>query len=376
MEESNKFNELSRREFLRDACVVAGGIALGATGLLSSCGGNGNNTGASTSAGTTAATGKVDAAAAADPRITYKVTHQFAVDDSRDKMMKALGNLITQRTGGSVGFLYYPNQTLFKAQDTWDALRTGACDAAILPLEYASGKVPELGITLMPCLVQSIKQGVSWKDKPIGQKVDQIMQSYGVRHVLWAWCDGGPGSKKHQIIKASDVNGDKIRAAGRTVEYMFEQAGASINSMTSAEIYAALATGVIDDCLTSSASYISFKLYEQVKYINVPRDYCMSFQEEGWLMNEKRYQKMTANQRRVFDECAKEIQDNYVVQNLSKDTAQLIELFSKAGVQMYYETKEDQAAWTDFAKKTSWKNFADTVPNGQSLIDMAVAALQ
>lgn len=41
MSEAKKSNGLSRREFLRDACFIAGGVALGATGLLSDCGGGG-----------------------------------------------------------------------------------------------------------------------------------------------------------------------------------------------------------------------------------------------------------------------------------------------------------------------------------------------
>ena len=36
-------------------------------------------------------------------------------------------------------------------------------------------------------------------------------------------------------------------------------------------------------------------------------------------------------------------------------------------------SKENYDAWLDIAKKTSYKNFAEKVPNGQKLIDEALA---
>ena len=36
-------------------------------------------------------------------------------------------------------------------------------------------------------------------------------------------------------------------------------------------------------------------------------------------------------------------------------------------------SEEDYNAWLDIAKETSYKNFADNVPNGQAIIDAALA---
>jgi TRAP-type C4-dicarboxylate transport system substrate-binding protein len=366
MVESKKSRQLSRREFLREACAVVGGTTLGASALLAGCGGGENTNPTTTTPGGTTAK---------DPIITYKVTHQWAVDDVRDRLMRQFGALVTERTGGSVQFMYYPNQALFKARETWDALRNGSCDMAVLPLDYASGKVTELSITLLPCMVQSIEQGLSWKDKPIGKAIDDLMlNDYGVRHVIWAWCDGAPGSKRRQIKLPEDVKGDKMRAAGRKVEYMFQQAGATISSMPSAEIYSSLATGVLDSALTSCASWVTFRLYEQIKYINVPRDNCMWFMEEGLLMSEKRFARMTENQKSIFLECAQEIQDTWVLENFKKDTEDLIRLFGQAGVELYYMTKAEYDVWNTFAHETSWKDYEATNAKCKELLEMAQAA--
>ena len=42
-------------------------------------------------------------------------------------------------------------------------------------------------------------------------------------------------------------------------------------------------------------------------------------------------------------------------------------------VELAYMDKDDFNAWLEIAKKSSYKNFADKVPGGQKLIDMALA---
>ena len=38
--------------------------------------------------------------------------------------------------------------------------------------------------------------------------------------------------------------------------------------------------------------------------------------------------------------------------------------------------KQEFDAWMEFAKKTAWKNFAETVEGGQELLDLALEAMK
>jgi TRAP-type C4-dicarboxylate transport system substrate-binding protein len=51
----------------------------------------------------------------------------------------------------------------------------------------------------------------------------------------------------------------------------------------------------------------------------------------------------------------------------------MIEAFKKAGVEVVSMSPEDYQAWLAIAKETSYKNFAEKVPNGKELIDKALA---
>ena len=310
------------------------------------------------------------------PSLTFKVSHQWAEGDVRDRLAHALGDLVTERTGGSIQFTYYPAKALYAPREQWDAVRTGALDIMVFPLDYASGKVPQLSITLMPCIIPTMDAGLAWKDKPVGQEVDQILLDNGVRHVIWVWMEGGPASTLNQIILPEDVAGHKMRAAGAKFELMLHEAGAAITSMPSSELYQAMATGVLDSALTSSGSWVSYKLYEQVNYINVARDYSIWFMEEGLYMSTKSYDKMTPEQQEIFDACAAEVQQDWVPTEFKKEVANLIEVFGEAGVEMHYMTMDEWNVWLEFAKDTAWKDYAENVEGGQELLDLALAAIE
>jgi TRAP-type C4-dicarboxylate transport system substrate-binding protein len=152
---------------------------------------------------------------AEDASMTLKVSHQFAAGDVRDQMAHVFGDMVTEKTKGEIKFRYYPASSLFKAREQWDALRKGALDISVFPLDYASGKVPELSTTLMPCAVTSVKQGLTWRNKPIGKKVDKLLEENDIKNMVWAWFDGGIGSNIRQVVLPDDVKGTKLIAAGK-----------------------------------------------------------------------------------------------------------------------------------------------------------------
>ena len=308
--------------------------------------------------------------------MTLKVSHQFAAGDVRDQMGRVFGEMVTKRTNGEIKFRHYPAKSLYKPKEQWDAMRKGGLDMSVFPLDYASGKVPQLSVTLMPCSVANIQQGLTWRNKPIGKKVDALMQANGVRNLVWAWFDGGLGSKIRQIKLPADVKGTKLRAAGKKFEFMMGEAGASITSMPSSETYHALSTGVLDTMLTSSASFVSFRLYEVLKYINAPRDYSIWYMAENLVISEKTWQRLTPDQQKIFMEVAEWMHVNWIYPNFKTLVDKLIASYTEAGVDIHYMTEAEFNTWMEFAKKTAWKNFAETVDGGQELLDLAADAMK
>lgn len=307
-------------------------------------------------------------------KMTLKVSHQFAPGDVRDKMVRVYGDKITALTNGEITFRYYPAKALFKPLEQWDAMRKGLLDLAVFPLSYASGKVPQLDITLMPCLFATQEQGMSWRNKPIGKKIEALMLENGVRNLIWAWFDGGLGSTVRQIKLPGDVKGLKMRAAGKMFEYMLRESGSSIVSMPSSEIYHALTTGVLTAAMTSSASFVSYRLYEPLKYLNAPVKNCIWFMSENVTISEITWKKLTKKQQKIFMDVAEEMHQTWIIPNFAKLVGTLVEKYEGAGVKVHQMTDSEFEVWREFAKKTSWKHFTDKVEGGQELLDMAAEA--
>lgn len=308
--------------------------------------------------------------------MVLKLSHQFAAGDVRDLMGRVFGDMITKKTNGEIKFRYYPAKSLFKPKEQWDAMRKGALDMSVFPLDYASGKVPQFSITLMPCSVSTIKEGLSWRNKPIGKKIEALMEKNGVKNLVWAWFDGGIASKIRQIKVPADVKGTKLRAAGKKFEFMMREAGASITSMPSSETYHALSTGVLDTMMTSSASFVSYRLYEVLKYINVPRDYSIWYMSENLCISMKTWNRLTPAQQKIFLETAEWMHEEWVYQNFKTLVDKLITAYTKAGVNIHYMTQAEFNIWLEFAKKTAWKDYAENVKGGQEFLDLAIQAMK
>src|SRR5712691_7800397 len=174
--------------------------------------------------------------------IVLRASHQFpgGKGDVRDEMVQMIAK---EAKAANVGLdiQIYPGASLFKPNEQWNAIVNGQLDITALPLDYASGKVRDFSATLMPGLVRS--------------------------HARDAWLAGAVASKKGCIRTPEDMKGLKIRSAGPTFAAMWQAAGASIVSIPSNEVYNALQTGVADATDTSSSSFVSFRIYEQVKCI-------------------------------------------------------------------------------------------------------------
>ena len=301
---------------------------------------------------------------------TLKISHQFAESDVRHQICVAFKKKVEEATNGQLKFLIYPSASLYKPKAQYEALKKGVLDFSVFPLAYASGKVPAFDITLMPCIISSVKEGMDWRNKPIGKEVEAIAEKSGMKILIWLWYAGGIGSKGKPIIVPEDVKGFKMRAAGKQFEYMLNKAGASITSMPSSEIYTALQTGVLDACLTSSTSFISYRLYEQLDYFNSPEKYSIWFMAEPLVVSMKVWNKLSAEEKAAIEKAARELEKKGLEDSVAANQ-EVSKVMKEHGVKVHAMTMDEWKKWKDLAMKTSWKHFAEKVKNGQKLLELA-----
>jgi TRAP-type C4-dicarboxylate transport system substrate-binding protein len=127
----------------------------------------------------------------------------------------------------------------------------------VLPLSYAGGERPAYNLTLMPGLVKNHDHAARMNDSPFMEAIEEIMAEDDVMVLVHGYLAGGFAGVDKCITAPEDIAGLQTRAAGKAFEQMLAEAGASIASMASSEIYNAMQTGVLDAANTSSSSFVS-----------------------------------------------------------------------------------------------------------------------
>ena len=243
---------------------------------------------------------------------------------------------------------------------------------SVLPLSYAGGQQPAYNLTLMPGLVKNHDHAARLNESPFMGAIEEIMAGDDVMVLVHGYLAGGFAGKEKCITSPDDMGGLQTRAAGKAFEQMLAGAGASIASMASSEIYNAMQTGVLDAANTSSSSFVSYRIYEQVACYTPAGDYALWFMYQPLLMNKRTFDGLTAEQQAALLAAAEKAEAHYLTEAKKQDAASA-EVFRENGVEIAEMTQEEFDAWRALAQETSYKAFVEQTPNGQELLDLALS---
>jgi len=310
-------------------------------------------------------------ASAAD--ITLKASHQFpgGKGDVRDEMVQMIAKDVAAAKVG-LEIKVFPGSSLVKAQEQWKAMQTGQIDMSAFPLDYASGFHPQFGATLMPGLVKGHAHARRINDSAFMKDIKAIIEQGGVKVLADAWLAGAFAGKDKCIRKPEDAAGLKVRSAGATFAQMWAGAGASIVSIPSNEVYNALQQGVAQGTDTSTGSFVSFRLYEQVKCVTAPGDNALWFMYEPVLISKKAWDSLNDAQKKALMAASQKAED-YFERESKKLDDKMVETFKANKVEVVTLTDAEAEAWRGVAQKTSYKQFAEKVPGGKELIEKALS---
>ncbi len=304
---------------------------------------------------------------------TLRASHQFpgGKGDVRDEMVQIIARE-AKAANVELEIQVYPGASLFKPNEQWNALVNGQLDISSFPLDYASGKVRAFGATLMPGLVRNHERAVRLNDSKFMKEIKAKIEKAGVVVLSDAWLAGAVASKKACIRTPADIKGLKIRSAGPTFAAMWQAAGASIVSVPSNEVYNALQTGVAEATDTSTGSFVSFRIYEQVKCVTAPGDNALWFMYEPVLMSKKSFDKLNKKQQETLLKAGKKAQEYFAKETKGLDDA-MVKVFTEHKVEVVTLTPAEYDAWVKVAKESSYAEFAKEVPDGKQLIDDALS---
>ncbi|MDA3857327.1 MAG: TRAP transporter substrate-binding protein DctP [Roseovarius sp.] len=300
-----------------------------------------------------------------------RLSHQWSNSDVRHKVAQIVADEVAA-ADVDLEIKIFGSKSLFKPREQYTPLSRGQLDMTVLPLSYAGGQQPSYNLTLMPGLVKNHDHAARLSNSPFMEALEAKMAEDDVMVLVHGYLAGGFAGKDKCITKPDDIKGLQTRAAGKAFEQMLAGAGASIASMASSEIYNAMQTGVLDAANTSSSSFVSYRIYEQVKCYTPAGDVALWFMYQPLLMNKSTFEGLTEAQQAALLAGAEKAEAFYL-EEAKKEDANSVEVFKNAGVEIAQMSDEDFAAWRAIATETSYKAFVESVPDGQALLDMALA---
>ena len=306
---------------------------------------------------------------------TLKISHQFpggTIDkgDFRDRLCRVFAAELAKRTGGEVTAEIYPNSSLIKTNAQFSAMRKGALDISLYPLPYAGGELPETNIALMPGLVSTYDQGMSWKKNPVGKTLTDFLADKGIIILSWVWQAGGVASRSRALVLPEDAKGLKVRGGSREMDMVLQTAGAAVLSIPSNEIYAAMQTGACDAGLTSSTSLISCRLDEVAKSLTSGAKASYWFMLEPLLMSKSIFDALPKKHQDIILAVGTEL-ETFGKKGAQDDDVEVAKVYEKAGAKISQLDLVTVGKWRDIARDTAWKDYAAKTATAANLLKLA-----
>ncbi len=172
---------------------------------------------------------------------------------------------IDQATSGKLKITVHAGGSLFKANEIKRAVQGGQAQIGEVLISNFSNEDPLYGVDTIPFLATSYADARKlWAVSKAATEARLAKQGMKVLYGV-AWPPQGIFSAK-PIASAADLKGVKWRAYNPNTSRIAELVGAQPVTIQAAELSQALATGAVSAFMTSGATGVDSKVWEQIKY--------------------------------------------------------------------------------------------------------------
>ena len=172
---------------------------------------------------------------------------------------------VAKTTGDKLTITVHPNGSLFKAPEIKRAVQTGQAQIGEVLMSLLENENPVFGADAVPFVATGFD--ASWKlwqaQRPV---VEKILAGQGIR-LLYAvaWPPQGIYTKK-PLASVADMKGLKWRAYNPATTRIAQMVGAQPLTIQAAELSQALSTGVVDSFMSSGATGVDSKVWENLTH--------------------------------------------------------------------------------------------------------------
>jgi TRAP-type transport system periplasmic protein len=189
----------------------------------------------------------------------------YAVSSFQTENVQLFANEVDKATAGKLKITLHPNGSLYKANEIKRAVQTGQTPAGEFLLSGAANENPLFGADSIPFLATNYAEArkLYSASKPA---LEKLLASQGIKLMFSVPWPGQSLYSVKEIKGPDDLKGTKMRAYNPATTRIAQMLKAQPTTIQLAELGQALATGTVENFLTSSASGVENKLFEQTKF--------------------------------------------------------------------------------------------------------------
>lgn len=228
----------------------------------------------------------------------------YSADSPAGKAMKKFVDDVKTKSNGTIEINLFTDGTLGNPKDNYSSVASGDLDMTMAGLEGLDLYAPEYTFLDAPFLMRSLKQQDAILTSGIGDKLKAIYKKNGFTTLGFHNRDVRELAGTKPLKTLDDLKGLKLRLPGMRVYVdTWSQLGVSSTTVAMNELYTALQTKVAEACEGGYEQMATLKLYEVQPYI-METDHVYEF--VGLYINNKVFDKMTPEQKKILEDCAKE----------------------------------------------------------------------
>ena len=179
--------------------------------------------------------------------------------------VQQFANEVDKATAGKLKITLHASGSLYKANEIKRAVQTGQTPAGEFLLSGSANENPLFGVDSIPFLATDYAQArkLYMASKPA---LDKLLAAQGMKLMFSVPWPGQSLYSVKAINGPDDLKGTKMRAYNPATTRIAQMLKAQPTTIQLAELGQALATGTVENFLTSSASGVENKLFEQTKF--------------------------------------------------------------------------------------------------------------
>ncbi len=189
----------------------------------------------------------------------------YGVNTFQVQNLQWFADEVDKASGGKLKITLHPGASLFKANEIKRAVQGGQTQIGEFILSGSANENPLFGVDSIPFLATTYAEAKKL-DAASMPVLEKLLATQGMKLLYTVPWPGQSLYTKKPVASLADLKGTKMRAYNPATTRIAELIGAQPVTIQLAELPQALATGTVDNFLTSSASGVDSKLYEQVKY--------------------------------------------------------------------------------------------------------------